>query len=77
MTDPEHYAPEGEAWVGEPWTAEAAQKLLDAAREAGFDESVVRTGDDGYYVPVELVKILYPPPKARAKRTKPTEEGTS
>jgi hypothetical protein len=63
-----------EAYVAEPYTQEAARRVLDAAVAAGYDEHVVRTGDDGYYVPADVVDKLYPPKRATAK---PTEEGQS
>lgn len=68
MTTSERFVPEGDAYVfGQ--TPEMARRLLDAAVQAGYDETVVRTGDDGFYVPAALVEIVYP--------SEPTEEGKS
>lgn len=40
--------------------AENAQVLLDACTEHGFDQAVVRTGDDGFYVPRDLADLMFP-----------------
>lgn len=37
---------------------ETARQLLAAAREAGVDEGVVRTSDDGYIVPKEVLDVF-------------------
>ncbi len=54
--------PAGEVYVfGQ--NPELARKLLDAAIQAGHATTVVRTGDDGFYVPADVAEIVYPPTK--------------
>lgn len=72
MTIPgsERHVRDGEAYISGGLTEEMARKCLDAAVAAGFPESVVRTGDDGFYVPEAVVPILYPPEKPQRKTTR-------
>lgn len=51
---------EGEGWLNLPHDEDTARELLSFAREHGYDETVVRTSEDGYFVPTELVDLLYP-----------------
>jgi hypothetical protein len=48
-------------------TAENAQMLLKGASDNDFDSSVVRTSEDGFYIPSDLANILFPPPKKKSK----------
>lgn len=51
---------EGEAWVSLPHDQATARTLLDFATEHGYSEQDVRTSEDGYFVPEQLVDLLYP-----------------
>ena len=50
---------------------ELARKLLDAAEQLGYSRSVVRTGEDGFYVPNDVVDVVYPP---QTKKKQPVKE---
>jgi hypothetical protein len=49
-----------EAWVDLPHDQVTARTLLDLATENGYEESVIRASEDGYFVPSPMVDLLYP-----------------